>query len=72
MYSAIGVDEYHHKGHNSITVFLSHPEVVTRRGWKAQAGGESEGALCDGRKRQGCSEAFSGAFQGEKTENLSR
>lgn len=27
--SAIGVDEYSHKGHNYITVFLSHPDVVT-------------------------------------------
>lgn len=27
--SAIGVDEYSHKGHNYITVFLSHPDVAT-------------------------------------------
>nr|WP_321297951.1 ISL3 family transposase [uncultured Sphaerochaeta sp.] len=27
--SAIGVDEYSHKGHNYITVFLSYPDVVT-------------------------------------------
>ena len=27
--SAIGMDEYSDKGHNYITVFLSHPDVVT-------------------------------------------
>lgn len=27
--SEIGVDEYNHKGHNYITVFLSHPDVAT-------------------------------------------
>jgi transposase len=37
--SAIGVDEYSHKGHNYITVFLSHPEVITdEAGRRKQAG----------------------------------
>lgn len=37
--SAIGVDEYSHKGHNYITVFLSHPDVVTdEAGRRRQAG----------------------------------
>jgi transposase len=37
--SAIGVDEYSHKGHNYITVFLSHPDVVIdEAGRRKQAG----------------------------------
>ena len=40
--SAIGVDEYSHKGHNYITVFLSHPGVATDEAGKAQADRESE------------------------------
>ncbi len=37
--SAIGVDEYSHKGHNYITVFLSHPGIVTDgKGRRKQAG----------------------------------
>jgi transposase len=38
--SAIGVDEYSHKGHNYITVFLSHPEVVTDEAGRRRQGGK--------------------------------
>lgn len=36
--NAIGVDEYSHKGHNYITVFLSHPEIeIDDKGKRRQA-----------------------------------
>jgi len=39
--SAIGVDEYSHKGHNYITVFLSHPEVITDEAGRRKHAGKA-------------------------------
>ena len=41
--SAIGVDEYSHKGHNYITVFLSHPDVVTDEAGRRRQAGKGRG-----------------------------
>jgi hypothetical protein len=39
--SAIGVDEYSHKGHNYITVFLSHPDVATDEAGRCRQAGKA-------------------------------